>query len=113
MGIETLGELKEIDGVKIHRIEWDHPEGNFIEINDRDGAITVKMQNGPIKEVGVNGCQFTILVEMAIEILKGLNDKHPSVENHFTLTKWQEGMMWQRERTRDRENRGVEGYDKA
>ena len=76
--------------------------------------ITMKRQlSDPIKEVGLNGCQFTSLVDIAIAILSGLDTRFPCRENDMALTKYREGQMWQEERTKDREKRGVEGYNKA
>ena len=74
--------------------------------------ITFKIQNGPIKEVGVNGCQIEELGKVWLEILQHFNKDFPCRENSITITKIQEALMWQEKRTQDRVKRGVEGYNK-
>ena len=74
--------------------------------------ITFKIQNEPIKEVGVNGCQIEELGKVWLEILQHFNKDFPCRENSITITKIQEALMWQEKRTQDRVKRGVEGYNK-
>jgi hypothetical protein len=71
--------------------------------------VEVIFQEGTIKENGVNGVQFTALLQIALEILKKLNSAHPCCENALTITKIEEALMWQDARTKDRIERGVEG----
>lgn len=75
--------------------------------------ITVKWQDGPIKEVGENGAQVVDVIKEAKERLEGLNKDFPCRENAMTITKLDEAIMWQDKRTADREARGVEGLNKA
>ena len=86
MALETLKDLEEIGGFAVKRIVWKQPEGNYIEINDDANALTFKIQNGPIKEVGVNGCQVDTLIETAKLIIKGLNEKFPCDENEVAIS---------------------------
>ena len=109
MALETLTDIKTIDGFDVKRVTWQQPPDNHIEINDRDNSITFKIQNGPIKENGVNGCQVDTMVETALLIVRGLNKKFPCRENSLTITKLEEALMWSRARKADREKRGVEG----
>ena len=74
--------------------------------------ISFKVMTAPASEGG-SGCQLTDLVEVAIHQLRYLNDKFPCRENALTITKWEEGLMWQKKRTEDREARGVEGKNEA
>ena len=74
--------------------------------------LDIKFQEGTIKENGENGVQFTALIEIALEILKKLNNNFPCRENAITITKIEEALMWQERRTKEREKRGVEGYSK-
>ena len=74
--------------------------------------IQFKIQDEPIKEVGVNGCQIEELGKVWLEILQALNKQFPCRENSITITKIQEALMWQEKRTQDRVKRGVEGYNK-
>lgn len=72
-------------------------------------SISFNIQDGPIKENGRNGCQLTDMVRVALRMLEQLNQNHPCRENSLSITKLQEALMWQEERTKDRERRGVEG----
>lgn len=109
MALETLREVTKIGGVEVKRVEWNHPVGNFIEINDAHSAITFKIQNGPVKKKGINGCQVDQLLETARLMLDGLNKKVPAKETACAITKIEEAMMWLEKRTKDRTARGVEG----
>lgn len=78
-----------------------------------DTICTVKFQCGPIKEAGVNGVANEDLINMVIDRLKGFqNSKYACEENAEALKHFQEGLMWLRKRTLDRELRGVEGTNK-
>jgi hypothetical protein len=80
---------------------------------DVEGSkITFQIQDGPVKEVGVNGCQIDKLGEVWLTILQKFNAKFPCRENSITITKVEEALMWQRKRKEDREMRAVEGLDK-
>lgn len=136
MALETLKGVNEIDGFKVivmddlkkekpelflesGAMDWEWFEKNirpyyFIYVRHDKNSISHTIQNGPTKEVGgVNGCQLTTLVETALVLLRGVNKKFPCRENAISITKWEEGLMWQKKRTEDREKRGVEGENKA
>ena len=99
---ETLDEASQEDVDRMMR-------ENFIHVDHTENTILFKIQNGPIKEVGVNGCQADALIGVYHRILRELNDKFPCRENAMTLTKLEEALMWQKKRTQNREKRGVEG----
>lgn len=80
-----------------------------VGIQVRSDSVTFWGQRGPIKEVGVNGCQIDAMVEFARKTIEVFNAKFPCRENSLAITKLQEAEMWLRERTREREARGVEG----
>jgi len=67
------------------------------------------IQEEPIGEVGVNGCQARDMLEYLIYLFTSFNETFPCRENSITITKLQEALMWQDKRTQDREKRGVEG----
>ena len=122
MALETLKDLKEIDGFKIVRIkpadmswdDFDKIRNEYpINITERMSCISFRIQNGPVKEVGVNGCQLTTLIATAKIMLEELNKKFPCRENSMTITKLDEALMWQDKRTKDRELRNVEGLSIA
>ena len=85
---------------------------SFVSIDHDTNAITFKIQNGPIREVGSNGCQVYELIYVARMIISELNKKFPCRENSCTITKLDEALHWLDARTRDRDERGVEGLNK-
>lgn len=85
----------------------------FCYVRHDVNSLSFTIQNGPIKENGVNGCQVTDILKVCLQIYSGLNAKFPCKENAMTITKLQEAIMWQEERTKDRTVRGVEGTSNA
>ncbi|XGC82022.1 hypothetical protein ACES2L_05930 [Bdellovibrio bacteriovorus] len=126
MALETLKNVREINGVKIMQdrpkkedgsIDWE----KFDELRkeepiyvDHDvNMVSFRIQNGPIKEVGKNGCQVTDMVAVAKHIFEKLNEKFPCEENVNTIHHLQMALEHQEARTRNRINRGVEGTSQA
>lgn len=118
MALETLDEIEEIGGFKIVRIkppemswdEFDKLRDEYpINITKRMNTISFRLQNGPIKEVGANGCQVDTMIEAAKLIIESLNKQYPCHENAVAITKLDEALMWLEKRKKDREKRGVEG----
>lgn len=122
MALETLKGVEEIGGFKIIRekpdgMSWDDLDKlrkEFpIHITDTQNIISFRIQNGPIKEAGVNGCQVDTLIETAKLIIEGFNKNFPCRENAMAITKLDEALMWLDKRKKDREKRSVEGLSKA
>ena len=136
MTLETLKDLKRVGGhtvIVMDDLKTDHPElfpndsaqmdyaifekdirPNYpIQISHDKNSIAFTIQNGAIKENGVNGCQVIDMIYVAKHIISNLNDKFPCDENQKTLDALEDALHWQAERTRDRVKRSVEGYDKA
>lgn len=113
MALETLKGVSHIRGHEIKRVVWNQPVANHIEVNDAHNAITFKIQNGPVKESGVNGCQVNEVIAVAKKIIEGLNNKFPCRENSVAITKLDEALMWLDKRTADRVERAVEGTNQA
>lgn len=124
MALETLLNVKEIGGYGVYNkadipisetAEWhqNYENSHPILINHDDNTIAFKIQNQPIKEVGVNGCQVDTLIHAAKMIIEGLNAKFPCRENAVAITKLDEALMWLEKRTKDRKARGVEGTSQA
>lgn len=109
MALETLKGVKEINGFEITRTASNFSEHRPIFIDDELNHLAFKIQNGPIKESGINGCQVVDVIATAKIIIEELNKKFPCRENAMTITKLDEALMWQEKRTKDREARGVEG----
>lgn len=83
----------------------------YLEVSGN--KVSFSIQDGPIKEVGVNGIQVTDMLEYVLEVYKSLNAKFPCRENSLTITKIEEAIHWQEHRTKERQKRGVEGFNKA
>jgi len=82
---------------------------NFIYVRHDKNSLSFTLQNGPIKEVGVNGCQIDTVIETVKVVLEGLNAKFPCQENAYAITKLDEALHWLNARKVNREKRGVEG----
>lgn len=93
--------------------EKDIRPNHFIYVRHDKNSLSFTIQNGPIKENGVNGCQVDEIIAAAKVIIEGLNAKFPCRENSMVVTKLDEALMWLHRRKRDREARNVEGLSKA
>ncbi len=70
----------------------------------------ISFQNGPIKEAGVNGVMNEDLIAIVIDRMRGFQSgDYACRDNALALTKLEEALMWLRNRTNEREARGVEG----
>lgn len=74
-----------------------------------DNSVTFTGQRGPIKEVGVNGCQIDDMIRFSRMTVEAFNKQFPCRENSIAITKLQEAELWLLQRKLDREARGVEG----
>lgn len=73
----------------------------------------VNFQKGPIKEFGVNGVMNEDLIAIVIDRMRGFQGgSYACRDNALALTKLEEALMWLRNRTNEREARGVEGTHK-
>jgi len=82
--------------------------------SDNEVICKIDMQEGPIKEAGVNGCCNEDLLNIVAERLRGFqNSQFACRENACALTKIEESLMWLRKRTTARELRQVEGTHKV
>jgi hypothetical protein len=92
--------------------EKDIRPNNFVYVRHDVNSLSFTIQNGPIKEKGVNGCQVDTVIEAAKAILEGLNKQFPCRENSAAITKLDEALHWLEHRKKDRERRAVEGLSK-
>jgi hypothetical protein len=135
VALETLCGVKTIGGfgvVVMDNLKIEHPDKfnesgamdykwfekevrpySFIYVRNDVNSISFTLQNGPVKDHGVNGCQVDTLIHAAKIILSGLNDNFPCRENSLAITKLEEALHWLDARTRNRELRGVEGRNQA
>lgn len=131
MALETLKHIKTIDGfdvIVMDELQEKHPErfnedggmewewfeteirpNYFIYLRHDKNSIALTMQNGPIKENGVNGCQVDTIIATALAIVKGLNAKFPSTYNEQAASHLTAAYNLMKDRKKDRESRGVEG----
>lgn len=73
-------------------------------------SVEVFFQNGPIKEVGVNGVTQEALMAIVIDRLRAFQEgPFRCRENAIALTHIEEALMWLQRRTVARIKRGVEG----
>jgi hypothetical protein len=74
--------------------------------------ISIQFQDGPIREVGVNGCQIDDVIDLLVARLNSFQDgPFRCRENALAITKLEEARMWLAERTRKRVAQGVEGVN--
>ena len=135
MALETLKGVTKINGetiVVMDELRELHPErftetgamdhkwfeetirpNAFIYVRNDKNSLAFTIQNGPVKEVGKNGCQVEDIVAVAKYIVEQLNAKFPCRENAMMITKLDEALMWSKARTLNRLVRGVEGESKV
>jgi hypothetical protein len=82
---------------------------SFIYVRQDKNSLSFTIQNGPIKEVGVNGCQIDTLIETAKIIIEKLNENYPCPENKLAVIHLGAALSYLEERKLNREKRGVEG----
>lgn len=120
MALETLKKVKQIGGFDVSHISNSLGITRLHELNkscfvvhvEEWNALYFKLQNGPIKEVGENGCQVDTIIEAAKIMLQGLNQKYPCRENGYAIDELNGALYWLQQRKKDRINRGVEGLSK-
>jgi hypothetical protein len=118
MALETLKDCVKIGGFKVIRAkskhlswdEFDQMRASYpIHITDSINAISFKIQDGPVTEVGVNGCDVDTMIHAAKEMLWGLNYKFPCAYNEGAIACLVTAIKLLQMRTKDRERRKVEG----
>ena len=88
-------------------------EVGWPQVHGQTSSVKFTIQSGPIKEVGVNGCQIDDVIRWAKEKIEGFNASFPCRENSLVITKLEEALLWSMQRKLNREARGVEGLNKA
>ena len=101
--------FNESGSMDFHWFEKDIRPNNFVYVRNDKNSLSFTIQNGPIKEHGVNGCQVDTVIEAAKLIIEGFNKKFPCRENSIVITKLDEALLWLEKRKSDRNKRGVEG----
>lgn len=75
--------------------------------------MDIQIQEGPIAENGINGCQVDDVLTIVVELLQAFNAAFPCRENSLAITHCQEAQHWLEARKKDRTARGVEGTSRA
>lgn len=117
MALETVRGLVELGGFSVINIDKELTreeyletiKGNYIFANHKTGTLCFRLQDGPIKEVGVNGCQIDQVLMMTRHIIGRLNDRYPCTENEHIIQSIDSALYWSEKRKKDREARQVEG----
>jgi hypothetical protein len=82
------------------------------KMESMDYAQEIKFQEGPIKEVGVNGAQVDDVLTVCLGKIKEFNINFSCAENAYAIQHLQETLFWLRERRENRVKRGVEGFSR-
>ena len=110
MAFEVLKGRQTIYGEKVsHADKEKSQEHAFIHIDHHNNTITLKIQNGPIKEVGVNGCQMEYLAAVLHELIEGHDEINPCRENKIFKSLLEAALAVNDMRTARREKEGTEG----
>ncbi len=99
-----MSELSEIHG---------ESPGQYVVLGKATNSVQFNLQEGPIGEVGENGCQIDELICFARKTIASFQERFPCRENALALTKLDEALHWLEARTRDRTQRAVEGKNEA
>lgn len=88
-----------------------HPANlDVVEGQSGPHQCTLLFQEGPVDLAGVNGITDEALVAIVIDRMRAFQGGGLSCrENASALNHFEEGLMWLLNRTRDRQDRGVEG----
>ena len=121
MALETLNGVESILGEDVLHLEAAIPKEEYLELiknkfivhGKENNTVIFKIQDGPIKENGKNGCQVDHMIATAQTILKGLNENFPSTFNETAINGLQIALTAMEARRTDRELRNVEGFNKA
>jgi len=134
MALETLKNIKKLGGFDVVHMDFlrdEHPEMfredgsmkyelfeknirpfKYIYVRHDKNSLSFNIQNGPIKENGINGCQVDTLIHAARHIISTLNEAFPCEENHTAIKHLSSAIEALDARKRNREKRGVEGTNK-
>ena len=82
--------------------------GSFFVVEDN--LVAFRIQEGTQSEASkVNGVQAEHILRFVKDLFVSLNKAAPCRQNSLTITKLEEALHWQKDRTNDRIRRDVEG----
>lgn len=106
--VEVLDEPGQGNACHLYRISGFDTESN--PGDQGENRTLVLFQNGPIKEVGVNGVTHEALLAILIDRMRSFQEGgYKCRENAIALTHLEDALMWLQRRTVARIRRGVEG----
>jgi hypothetical protein len=106
LNVAVLDEPGQGGACHLYGISTDSIGGGGRSLNE----LRISFQNGPIKEVGVNGVTHEALLAVLIDRMRSfLEGPYKCRENAIALTHLEEALMWLQRRTVERIKRGVEG----
>lgn len=89
----------------------------FVTYDDKGNKQEIKFQDGPIKEVGVNGVQNLDLIDILMDrmnYLQTMNEgKYACIDNEYMILHLRAFKELDEARTRARQKRNVEGTNEA
>jgi len=120
LGVTKIGEfeiLQERPRKENGEVDWtafdELRKSKPVYVDHDVNMVSFRIQNGPIREHGVNGCQVDTLIEAAKIIIEGLNAKFPCIQNRCAIQGLETALYWLEDRKKERELRKVEGTSQA
>lgn len=115
MALEILKDIDKIDGFQIERkkIEDFVESDKYIMVDDDLGVIAFQLQSAPVKDIGIDGCQIDTMLKVCYVMIEHLNLKVPCQQNENAIIHLERAIECLAQRKKDREQRGVEGTQKA
>src|SRR5574343_408947 len=96
--IKVLGNTGPGGANHLYEIRYDDKETRINQYRTE-----IEFQNGPIKEVGINGVSHEALLAIIIDRLEKFQEgPFKSAYNGIALEKCEEALFWLQQRTRDR-----------
>ena len=113
MALETLKDVKQIGSFPVYSDneiadgKWSDVDSKFnVCVHHGDNTISFRIQNGPVKDNGVNGCQVDTIIEAAKMIIEGLNENFPCQYNSDAIVSLTKALSFLADRKTDREAEG-------
>ena len=82
---------------------------DYVQITPDKSKIQFKLQDGPVKEVGLNGCQVDDILSVLTTLIQKFDNEFPCTENKIVLDSLNLAAYALELRKTNREKRNVEG----
>lgn len=87
-------------------------EIGFPQQLSKTSSVKFTLQNGPVKDVGENGCQIDDIISWVRDLLEDFNEKVSCYETERAIERLENALLWLTVRKKNREARKVEGTNK-